>query len=306
MTDHNQNISPTAEIMENLELYGGHTARRGMDETDHRSCPDEASVQYAWGDILDILDGLAQDTKLEDNVVEVASSIATSLHFMLQRVIRKQDDVQSEIRQLTRNFDGSEITDVQIQQQTNLMHDTDERVEMLEAMRDSLVEHLAVRYQHSWHPPRGNHTSRRNATASIVEARDVLKAVADKERAALIPEGTLVGFAGGKDFNDVEAIWNYLDRVKERYGDMVLVHGGGPGAEKAASGWADHRKVKQIVCTPDWKALGKAAPFRRNDEMLKLGLVGLIATPGTGITENLVDKAKGQNIPVKRLTSKAE
>ena len=106
----------------------------------------------------------------------------------------------------------------------------------------------------------------------MVEARDVLKAVADKER----------------------------------YGDMVLVHGGGPGAEKAASRWADHRKVKQIVCTPDWKGLGKAAPFRRNDEMLKLGLVGLIATPGTGITENLVDKAKGQNIPVKRLTSKAE
>ena len=42
-------------------------------------------------------------------------------------------------------------------------------------------------------------------------------------------------------------------------------------------------------------------PFRRNDEMLKLELVGLIATPGSGITDNLVDKATKKNIKVKRL-----
>ena len=302
---HEQQTSPTAAAMEHLELYGGHTARRGMDEPDQRGAPDEETVQHAWGDILDIIDGLAQDTKLEDSVAEIASSMATSLHYMLQRVLRTQDDVQSEIRQLTRDFDGSEITDIKIQQQTNLMHDTDARVDMLEMVRDKLVEHIAVRYQQSWHPPRGNHISRRNATASIVEARDVLKAIADKTQSALIVEGTLVGFAGGKDFQDMDCIWQYLDRVKERYGDMVLVHGGGPGAEKIASKWADHRRVKQIICTPDWKAHNKAAPFRRNDEMLKLELVGLIATPGGGITDNLVDKATKKNIKVKRLGQQA-
>ena len=42
-------------------------------------------------------------------------------------------------------------------------------------------------------------------------------------------------------------------------------------------------------------------PFRRNDEMLKLELVGLIATPGGGITENLIAKAKEKGIKVKRI-----
>ena len=42
-------------------------------------------------------------------------------------------------------------------------------------------------------------------------------------------------------------------------------------------------------------------PFRRNDEMLKLELVGLIATPGGGITENLITKDKDKGLKVKRI-----
>ena len=38
---------------------------------------------------------------------------------------------------------------------------------------------------------------------------------------------------------------------------------------------------------------------------LKLNLVGLIATPGGGITDNLVDKATKKNIKVKRLGQQA-
>ena len=55
--------------------------------------------------------------------------MVTSLHYVLARIERKQDDVQSEIRRLTREFDGSEIKDIQLQQQTNLMHQTDRRDE---------------------------------------------------------------------------------------------------------------------------------------------------------------------------------
>ena len=39
--------------------------------------------------------------------------------------------------------------------------------------------------------------------------------------------------------------------------------------------------------------------------VLKLNLVGLIATPGGGITDNLVDKATKKNIKVKRLGQQA-
>ena len=81
---------------------------------------------------------------------------------------------------------------------------------------------------------------------------------------------------------------------------MVLVHGGGPGVEKVAAQWAERNGVHQVVCKPDWSAHGRAAPFRRNDELLNLLPKGLIAFPGSGITDNLVDKARALGIPVQR------
>ncbi|MCY4397576.1 MAG: DUF2493 domain-containing protein, partial [Rhodospirillaceae bacterium] len=46
-----------------------------------------------------------------------------------------------------------------------------------------------------------------------------------------------------------------------------------------------------------------AAPFRRNDELLNLLPKGVIAFPGSGITENLVDKARQLGIPVQRIAA---
>ena len=113
-----------------------------------------------------------------------------------------------------------------------------------------------------------------------------------------MPEGTLVAVTGGKDVTDADAVWTTLDRAREKYGDMILLHGGGPGIEKIAASWADARGVNQVICRPDWNAHGKAAPFRRNDELLNFLPKGVIAFPGSGITGNLVDKARQLGIPV--------
>ena len=80
---------------------------------------------------------------------------------------------------------------------------------------------------------------------------------------------------------------------------MVLLHGGSPkGAERIAARWADHRKVPQIAFKPDWTKHAKAAPFKRNDQMLDVLPIGVIVFPGTGIQENLADKARKLGIPV--------
>ena len=120
----------------------------------------------------------------------------------------------------------------------------------------------------------------------------------DRETSAHLPEGTLVAFTGGKDFDDVTAIWGSLDGIKLKYDDMVLLHGGGPGAEKIAASWAEKNGVHQVVCKPNWDRDGKAAPFRRNDVLLNFLPKGLLAFPGSGITNNLVDKARKIGIPV--------
>ena len=120
----------------------------------------------------------------------------------------------------------------------------------------------------------------------------------DRETSAHLPEGTLVAFTGGKDFDDVTAIWRSLDSIKIKYDDVVLLHGGGPGAEKIAASWAEKNGVHQVVCKPNWDRDGKAAPFRRNDVLLNFLPKGLVAFPGSGITNNMIDKARKIGIPV--------
>ena len=137
----------------------------------------------------------------------------------------------------------------------------------------------------------------------MIDARDFQRAKKDRENTAHLPQGTLVAVAGGKEAADVATIIGHLDKLKAKYADVVLVHGGGPGAEKIAAGWAERNGVHQVVCKPDWDAHGRAAPFRRNDELLGLLPKGVIAFPGSGITDNLVDKAQSLGIPVKRVAA---
>ena len=80
------------------------------------------------------------------------------------------------------------------------------------------------------------------------------------------------------------AIWAALDRVHAKHPDMVLLHGGSPkGAELIAAKWADARKVAQVAFKPDWTRHAKAAPFKRNDQMLDVLPIGVVVFPGTGI-----------------------
>ena len=293
--------SNTADIMDRLELYGGKPAY-GLDEADNRPIPQQCDIDAALGDITDIITSLSQDTMLDDVVEDIIKGWVTALHYKLLALQRELDKATDQIKILSDSFDGSEVADLQLIGQQNLAKSLAVKAEVIETMRDCLAALLESRFGAVWHPPRGNHVSRhRTLSQAVVEARSYLADQEQQKRDALLPTGTKIGFAGGKNFQKIDAIWDVLDKVKSRYPDMVLVHGNAPGAEHIAGRWADNRQVRQIIRTPDWKAYGKAAPFRRNDEMLKLGLQGLIATTGTGITENLVDKAQQKYIKLMRI-----
>ena len=119
-----------------------------------------------------------------------------------------------------------------------------------------------------------------------------------------MPAGPKIAFTGGHDFNDVKLIWDKLDKVRVKHPDMVLLHGGSTkGAELIASKWATARKVAQIAFKPDWTKHAKAAPFKRNDAMLDVLPIGVMVLPGTGIQENLADKARKIGIPVWRFAT---
>jgi hypothetical protein len=115
----------------------------------------------------------------------------------------------------------------------------------------------------------------------------------------MLPAGAKVAFTGGTDFNDHGAIWAALDRVHAKHPDMVLLHGGSPrGAERIAACWAVNRNVVQVAFKPDWARHAKAAPFKRNDQLLEVLPIGVVVFPGSGISDNLADKARKLGIPL--------
>src|SRR5260370_32421316 len=135
----------------------------------------------------------------------------------------------------------------------------------------------------------------------MLASPDVLAARRRAETEVMLPKGPKIALTGGLEFNDHRLIWAKLDQVQAKHPDMVLLHGGSPkGAEHIAARWADHRKVPQIAFKPDWTRHAKAAPFKRNDAMLEILPIGVMVFPGTGIQENLADKARKLGIPVWR------
>ena len=172
-------------------------------------------------------------------------------------------------------------------------------VAAMPTMRDEAAEAYRVETGSVWRPRRGSHTSQTGKlTSAAIDARDFARARKDRKTEAHLPGGTLVAIAGGRDIADPAAVIARLDQTRAKYADLVLVHGGGPGVEKIAASWAERNGVHQIVCKPDWDRHGRAAPFRRNEELLNLLPKGVIAFPGGGITENLVDRARQMGIPV--------
>lgn len=139
----------------------------------------------------------------------------------------------------------------------------------------------------------------RNLTAAMIDSRDFLMARKRAQQETLLPPGPKIVVTGGLDFLDHQLIWAKLDQVRAKHPDMVLVHGKSPkGAEQIASLWAKNRGVTQIGFAPDWTRHGRAAPFKRNDQMLEIVPVGVLHFPGTGINDNLADKARKLGIPV--------
>ena len=146
--------------------------------------------------------------------------------------------------------------------------------------------------------------SRKALTSAVVSSRDFINARQRAEKQVLIPAGTLIALSSGPAYNDHRFIWDLLDKIHVKHPDMVLLHGGSPtGAERIAARWADSRKVTHVPFKPDWTRYAKAAPFKRNDQILEVLPIGVIVFPGSGIQENLADKARKLGIPVWRFGS---
>jgi hypothetical protein len=298
MTDHAETHarSATAMVLDELQLYG---YRPFAGEPDPRPLPEADALQGALADIFDALTATLADTRLEPDLEDLLWSMTNVFHRMAARVDRELDTNEQAQKRSQREQDGSEVRSVELEELTAQGITLIERRNAYELMRDIAAELFEAYLGQTWHPRSGSHVSRRTLTAALIDSRDYLAAKRRTELEPLIPAGTKIAFTGGTECNDVHAIWTALDRVRAKHADMVLLHGGSPkGAEKIAACWADNRNCPQIVFKPDWTRHGKAAPFKRNDLLLDTVPIGLIVFPGSGITDNLADKARAMGVPL--------
>ena len=291
--------SPTARLLDDYALYG---VRPGSDERDTRELPDADLVEANINALMETMGDIFAGTRLEDETPELLWSLVNTFHRRIAHSQKRLDDIEMKQRECQREQDGSEIRSVELERLIDEGRTLTQTRDAFEAMRDWAGENYHVQTGSPWLPRTGSKTSHQTLTAAMIDSRDFLSAKRRKETETHCPEGTKIAFTGGLDFNEVTPIWNALDKAKAKYPTMVLIHGGSPkGAELIAAKWAATRNVTTVVFKPDWIRHGKAAPFKRNDQMLEIVPQGLIATPGTGITENLVDKAKKLGISVMRV-----
>lgn len=288
--------SPTDHVLTELQLFG---FRPFQDEPDPRPLPEGNAVAGAVADIFDALIATLADTRLEPDLEDLLWSTVNLFHRAVDRIERELDDNEEAQRRSQKEQDGSEVKSVELERLTAEGQTMIERRNAFELMRDQAAEHFERNTGSSWRPRNGSIVNHRAMTAAMIDSRDFLAAKKRADTEVMLPAGPKVAVTGGLDFNDQRLIWAKLDQVHIKHPDMVLIHGGSPkGAERIAARWADHRNVPQIAFKPDWTRHGKAAPFKRNDQMLDVLPIGVVVFPGTGIQENLADKAKKFGIPV--------
>ncbi len=290
--------SPIDHVLSELQLFGHH---RDENAADPRPVPEDSTIEGAVSDIFDALITTMADTVLDFDLNNLLWSTVNSFHRAVERVERKLDDNEQAQKRGQREQDGSEVKAVELERLIEVGQCLIERRDSLEGFRDSAAEHYLHTTGTPWSPRTGSRVNHRTLTSAMIDSRDFIAARKRADRELLLPAGPNIAFTGGLDFNDHRLIWTKLDQVYAKHPDMVLMHGKSPkGAEKIAARWADHRNVPQIGFAPDWTKHGRAAPFKRNDQMLDVLPIGVMVFPGTGIQENLADKARKLGIPVWR------
>jgi hypothetical protein len=170
-----------------------------------------------------------------------------------------------------------------------------ERRNTFEFMRDEAAELFETHTGSAWRPRAGSMVNHRTLTA-VIDSRDLLAAGAGRDRddaAARSRGGVRRRLRVQRPSGDLGA--TRRPRRIPRHGPLPVAERG--GLHRGLLGPAA-RKVPQIAFRPDFMRHKNAAPFKRNDKLLEALPIGIVVFPGSGISDNLADKARKLGIPL--------
>lgn len=291
--------TPTGAMLDELAMVGYHPL---TGEVDPRPLPEADVCHQALGDMFDAVGHAFTDTRLEPDLDEVLWGIVNVFHRRVARLDGELDRNEVAQRESMTSQNGSEVRSVELENLTAAGISLVERRNSFEALRDIAADLYGRQTGSAWRPAVGSKVNRTALTSSMLDARDFMNARNRADQISHAPQGPVVAFIAEVSYNEHDRIWATLDKALQKHPDMVLAHTGDKkGGAKIAACWADNRKVPQIAFVPDFQRDGNAAPFKRNDKMLDVLPIGVIAGPGNGVRDNLVDKARQRGIPVVEL-----
>jgi len=294
----------TASTYETIELFGL-TERDAQLPIPNDDVLADAIIRETFESLL----GQLRGTGLEAEIEPLAHGLATILQRRKVNLNRELDRTADKIKALAKSHDGSEISETALEDAQDRFIQLRDVTAALEVMSEKAAECYEQEPGNAFIPASGSRASARaRETGAVFEAKLLLEQH-DRETADSSKiEGVPLIVSGATDWTDVDTIYRYLDRVRERIQqnrnqEIFLCHKGSKGAELIAASWARARGIHQAKFDPRWKAHGRAAPFKCNDEMLddKFAAAGVVLFGGNGVALNLGQKAEDKGITVMRI-----
>lgn len=268
------------------------------DDPNEHSMPEPLAAQAECGGVIAAIFDLMTGTRLEPLAADIAWGIVNSFHFTAKKLERREEALASEIGDMARRHDPSEVFNRDLEDKQLLCQSVAEQRGAIECMRDYAGEMYRAMTGWPWSAARGTRASSAS-TASQIAAQDFLRARALAARERTAPQGPIVVVSGPALWHDWEQIWTRLDQIKKRVPHMTLVTTGQrKGVDQIAAAWAARRANGVPLVTYGLIGQGRKAPFDRNRKLADLHPVEAIVCEGSGLQTNLYEVLRGAGVPI--------
>jgi hypothetical protein len=258
--------------------------------------PDPGEAQLATEMLVRTLFDVMRDTRLESIAGRIAWGIVHSFYKVADQLDGEADKAALKLRDLIRSADGSEVMTAELEEAQLLCQSLEEAREAVACMRDHAAQSYLAETGRPWSSPRASLVSGKR-TASVIAATDFLAARRQRRIDAHAPQGPIVIFSGGQQWEDHALLWDQLDTIRARIPAMLLATTAqDKGCDAIAAAWAASRGVRLVAFTLD-RRMGKRAGFARNEQLLALRPVEAVVCEGSGLQSHLARLVRARSVP---------